>query len=465
MKQIDVLPDDVLLGIFDFYLDTTGLLYEDKKTTEGWQSLVHVCRRWRSLVLRSPRRLNLRLYCKPKTPARDTLDVWPALPLIVEGNMNWSSGTDNIIAALGQSNRVCQVYLKDLAGWKLDELSAAMQVPFPELTELKLHLDGKTLPVIPIPDSFLGGSAPRLRFFELDGIPFPGLPNLLLSANHLVQLWLSNIPHSGYFSPEAIVALLSELSSLEELILHFQSPQSRPACEFRPPPPSNRCVIPALNYFHFKGVIEYLEDLVTFIDAPQLNTLNITFFNQIDFNTPQLAQFINRTPSIRKRDALVQFDDIFARVGFPPWSGILEIAISCKKPDWQLSSVAQVCNSLYHPLSKAEKLYIEHRYSQLVWKNDAIENSLWLELLLPFTAVKDLYLSKEFAPGIAAALQELVGGRITEVLLNLENIFVEELEPSGPFQEKIGEFVAARQLSGHPIAISFWDIHSDTESM
>src|SRR6266852_6366303 len=154
MKQIDVLHDDVLLGIFDFYLDTTGQLYQDKKRTEGWQSLVHVCRRWRSLVLRSPRRLNLRLYCKPKTPARDTLDVWPALPLIVEGNMNWSSGTDNIIAALGQSNRVCQVYLKDLAGWKLDELSAAMQVPFPELTELKLHLDGKTLPVIPIPGTF-----------------------------------------------------------------------------------------------------------------------------------------------------------------------------------------------------------------------------------------------------------------------------------------------------------------------
>jgi hypothetical protein len=50
--------------------------------------------------------------------------------------------------------------------------------------------------------------------------------------------------------------------------------------------------------------------------------------------------------------------------------------------------------------------------------------------------VKNLYLSKEFAPGIAAALQELVGARITEVLPSLQNIFVEGLEPLGPFPGK-----------------------------
>ena len=86
------------------------------------------------------------------------------------------------------------------------------------------------------------------------------------------------------------------------------------------------------------------------------------------------------------------------------------------------------------------------------------------QLLLPFTAVKNLYLCKEFAPGIAAALQDLVGGRIMEVLPSLQNIFVEKLGPSGPFQEKIGQFVAARQLSDHPIVISDWDEHSDKES-
>ena len=37
------------------------------------------------------------------------------------------------------------------------------------------------------------------------------------------------------------------------------------------------------------------------------------------------------------------------------------------------------------------------------------------------------YLSDKFAPGITAALQELIGGKIAEVLPSLQNIFVEEL--------------------------------------
>jgi hypothetical protein len=360
----------------------------------------------------------------------------------------------NIVAALGQSNRVCQVDLS-LQGWQMEQVLAAMQVPFPELTHLDLFTLLDTLPAIP--DSFLGGSAPRLRHFNLYGIPYPGLPKLLLSATHLVHLYLFNIPHSGYISPEAIVVLISVLSSLESLLLQFESPQSRPDRETRRPPPSKRSVIPALTSLRFKGVIEYLEDLVTDIDTPQLHDFRIAFFNQIDFDTPQLAQFINRTPKLGKHCAAVIFEDGFTRVKLSP--GTLEIEISGREPDWRLSSIEQVCNSFLHPLSTVEDLYIEHKYRQLVWKNDAIENTLWLQLLLPFTAVKNLYLSKEFAPGISATLQELIGGRITEVLPTLQNILVEALEglePSGPFQENIGQFVAARQLSDHPIVISVW---------
>jgi hypothetical protein len=119
-----------------------------------------------------------------------------------------SSETDIIIVALGQSNRVFQVDLWDLVGQQLEEVLATMQVPFPELTDLWLWSDRETMSAIP--DSFLDGSAPRLRSFDFDGIPFPGLPKLLLSATHLVELWLSNIPHSGYISPKAIVCYASE---------------------------------------------------------------------------------------------------------------------------------------------------------------------------------------------------------------------------------------------------------------
>src|SRR5260221_5208216 len=69
---------------------------EEASAVESWQLLVHVCRRWRSLVFGSPRRLNLRLFCTPETPAKDTLAVWPALPRPCDT----PSGSRGLIACL-----------------------------------------------------------------------------------------------------------------------------------------------------------------------------------------------------------------------------------------------------------------------------------------------------------------------------------------------------------------------------
>ena len=70
-----------------------------------------------------------------------------------------------------------------------------------------------------------------------------------------------------------------------------------------------------------------------------------------------------------------------------------------------------------------ENLYIyEDPNSPPDWKDD-IEKVEWLDLLLAFTAVKNLYPSKQFAPRIAPALQELTEGRITEVLPTLRGTF------------------------------------------
>jgi len=70
-----------------------------------------------------------------------------------------------------------------------------------------------------------------------------------------------------------MATLLSTLSSLKMPFLDFRSPQSCPDWESRHPPPSKCSVIPTLKYFSFKGVIGYLEDLVTFIDTPQLDEM------------------------------------------------------------------------------------------------------------------------------------------------------------------------------------------------
>ena len=58
----------------------------------------------------------------------------------------------------------------------------------------------------------------------------------------------------------------------------------------------------------------------------------------------------------------------------------------------------QFCRSPFFPLPTLESLYIGGgRYGERD-RQYRIENTLWLEFLEPFTTVKNLYLSKEFAP-------------------------------------------------------------------
>ena len=335
-------------------------------------------------------------------------------------------------------------------------LLAAMRRPFPELTHLFLSRRDEAA-VVPVPDSFLGGFAPRLGVIHSVGIPFPGIPKLLLSATHLVHLYLLRIPHSGYFSPDAMVAALSTLTSLESFSLEFNSPESCPDLETRRLPPSTRSALPALKRFEFKGVSEYLEELVTDIDAPQLNSLLITFFNDVVFDTPQLIQFISHTPiSSALEKAHINLKHDSAHVAFLYGSVELVVAIQCEGLDWQLSFLEQVCTSCLPFLSMLKDLYIyEHEYSNADWK-DTIEHRLWLGLLHPFTTVKNLYISEKIGLLIGPALQELVEGRTTEALPTLENVFLEGLEPSGHVQKGIGQFVTARQVSSYPVTISRW---------
>ena len=468
---IDVLPDDVLLDIFDFCANED--ISFTKEEIEAWQTLVHVCRRWRAVVFGSTHRLNLRLCFTPKTPARDTLDVWPALPLLIRCSGDYpTESVDNIIAVLECSDRVSQIEMTIPSSYFEKVLPAMMQEPFPELTTLKLelssHASDRTLTTV-LPDSFLGGSAPRLRSLVLDYIPFPGLPKILLSATDLVDL-LCTIPHSGYISPESMATGLSVLTRLEFLSLTFQSPRSRPDRASRRPPPRSRSTLFSLTEFLFTGVSEYLDDLVARINAPQLFNLMISFFNQIIFDTPHFIQFISRTPSLNT--------PVKAHITIGDWNGNTRVALSsetmfefgeltvlirCRELDWQLSALEQFCTSSLPPLSTLETLSIEAYgapFSQpdAGWQ-DNVEKTQWLELLRPFVVVKDLYITEPIVPCIVSALQELVGGRAMEVLPTLQNIFLQglgSLEPPGPVQEGIGQFIAARQVTNHPIAVSGW---------
>ena len=448
-----MLPGDALLEIFDWYLDDN-----DFYNMERWQTLVHVCRKWRNVVFGSPRRLNLQLFCTGKKPVRDILDFWPPLPIVVSGYYRKISGKDNIVAALEHNDRVCRIHLEEVSSSLLEAVLAATQEPYPALTDIELHTSAKESPTVS--GSFLGGSAPNLRYLRLSCVPYPGLPKLLSSATHLVTLHLLNIPHSGYITPEAMVTALSALTRLQKCCLQFRSPRSCPDRGRRRPPPPARSVLPALTEFIFVGVSEYLEDFVARIDVPLLDRFEITLFRQLVFHTPRLAQFIGRTPNLMVHDeAHAIFSHFRAEFTLPGTIRGLSLEIHCSESDWQLSMLAQICGSSLPPIPSLEHLYVHENVNQSLhpsWQDD-IENIQWLELLQPFTTVKALYLSRDIAARIAPALGELVGARAIEVLPAFQGLFLEEPHPSGPVQEAIDKFVATRQLNNHPIVVSHWD--------
>ena len=130
-----MLPDEVLIGIFDFFV----CVHELQHPT-NWETLVHVCQRWRYIVFVAPRRLDLRLLCTAQTRVKDMLDIWPPLPIKLRACGPHPSTEDNIIAMLGHNDRIRRISFPYFTKRSLERMAAAMQVPFPALTYLFLDL-------------------------------------------------------------------------------------------------------------------------------------------------------------------------------------------------------------------------------------------------------------------------------------------------------------------------------------
>ena len=460
--SIGTLPDDVLLKIFKFFVDAT---YCYHYATEDWRTLVQVCRRWRDLAFTSPRHLNLQLLCRPpRRLVKEMLDIWPELPIYVHDcECPTKEARDNVVAALRLNHRVSGVHLQKSSDSEWETLVPLMQHSFPVLTHLWVKL--RVSITNPISRAFLGGSAPSLRDLQLFGVPFPALPELLLSTTNLVCLWHNNIPRSGYISPQAMVTGLSALTQLESLSMSFQSPQSLPDREIRIPPPHTRILLPSLTYLHFRTVPAYMEDLVTQIDAPLLESVQITLFNQEFLEVSELAKFVHRADKLslpHQAEVTFRSDSISITLSpelllrsFNPNTVMLNLA--CAGSALRLSYLAQFCASCLPTLSPFESLHI-HVSMYHMWQ-DVIDDPdpQWLELLRLFNTVKDLRLSKTVAPHVAQALRMLLVERVMEVLPALENVFISRLEPSGPVQEAISEFADARQRSGHPVSVHDWE--------
>jgi hypothetical protein len=195
------------------------------------------------------------------------------------------------------------------------------------------------------------------------------------------------------------------------------------------------------------------------IDAPY-SGWSITFFSRLVFDIVQLPRFFHRINGFAVLDlANVTLDTDSIRlipstrsqkVG-TTW---IDLRVSCRKLDWQLSSLSQVCTSTLSTLSNLEHLNISEGCATEL-QND-IENVHGSNSYTPFPPSRTCIYPFKSLPMSRQLFKNSQRERVAEVLPALQVLFLDELEPSGIVQEPLQEFVAARQHSGYPVAVRRW---------
>ncbi|KAH9029650.1 hypothetical protein EDB85DRAFT_1507722 [Lactarius pseudohatsudake] len=466
---IDILPDNVLLDIFDFCLRDSTMSQIDVQRPMKWQVLVHICQRWRRITLQSPRRLDLHLSCSYGTPVRRNLGSWPVtLPLAIDYSLSisrrlTSEDEDSMIYALRRVSRVHHIDIR-APRTLLRKVAAVMQKSFPLLTHLDLVNTWDLEGMLPsIPERFLDGSAPNLQYFRLGSASFPQLPTFLLSARNLITLKVEHICQNGYISPEDMVRSLAVLTKLRTLSITLKNTLS-PSDQWRiRPDPPMRITLPSLTTFHYEGYSKYLYDFLAQIDTPRVDDLRIGYFTH-EIQATQLTRFLDRTEHLKPEL------DQFNRTRVTIYHDVVTVELDSSAPrgkhrrarltlevvnqawlDMQILCVVEILGQLIPMSSHVEHLdaHGDHVNSRQI--------ADWLPLFRLFPAVKTLHLSGGIAAYIVSALEDTSNSEemVTDVFPELHLIWSDEMdnkdgdEPVG----SIDGFLAMRQLTSFPVTV------------
>ncbi len=458
--SIDALPDDVLFEILADCVVNPDIHPSERML--NWQCLVQVCERWQQLIYSSPKSLDLHFYCTNTNSFRKTLDLWPAFPLSVCGYTD--SGQEDVIAALELRDRVRRIDLV-IRSSDYDWVSSSMREQFPQLTNLDLEGndagDDDDHPRFDL-DQFLGGSAPSLIHLCFKRLYFKGLPSLLLTAPNLVSLQLGEIRLSliSHVSPQTMIQVLAGLPKLKSLLIYFAIPRNgvhafHEELEKHRRKASIRAVLPTLTEFYFRGISEYLEDLVAQIDAPQLDDLSIAYFSQ-EVQTRRLFEFINQTVNLKPaqfRRALLNASSVRTTVElYHPQDEDHVSSLTLTVWDFRSSPFPHMVNflgQLVPTLSNVDHLVVTK-------DPDFVQRVDWLSLLQLFSAVRMLRVRGGLAGQVVSAL-EAIPEEMVPVWLPVLNLVWLYTEDNQDEDEPVGSserFVSLRLLSGRPVVIA-----------
>ena len=422
-----------------------------------WYKLAHVCRRWRGLILGSASYLGVCLVCTYDAPISNMLAHSPPLPLVIDyaGDDRDISAEDEegIVLALAQRNRVRRVRLRTPV-LKLQRFVVAMDEEYPVLEYLILvpSEDGEGL----VLRERL--QAPHLRHLVLEGFALPMGPRLLMTAVGLTMLAIVAPLPSSYFEPNMLLQWLSYMPQLEKLLVTilFPVPDQDVERQLKHTPITTQVALPNLRWFVFRGVSAYMEAVVRRITAPRLEKLGIRLFEQLTFSVPRLLQFMSTIEDFGFNSAKFVFGEEDVHVEVHPREeakmNVFQMHIDCWHLDWQVSSMAQIFNTLSQIFSAVEHLALEHeehsRSSEE--QHHEVDHANWRKLLRSFNNVKSLHVDDGLVEELARSLLLGDGELPPELLPELQEVAYSGSDDTG---DAFTSFIDARQSAGHPVTL------------
>ena len=380
----------------------------------------------------------------------------PPLPLIIDypsiDRDIAAEDEEGIILALEQRDRVRRIRL-GMPVPNMEKLIMAIDEEYPVLEYLIMapSMEDKST-VMKLPGTF---QAPHLRHILLRGFALSIQSRLLATAMGIVTLCLYLNHPSAYFQPGTLYTWISVMPQLETLLINFLFPVPSRNVE-RQLMHTSHVVLPNLRWFEFQGVNAYTEAVVRRITTPRLERLGIRFFNQPTFSVPCLLQFMDTTENLWFDSAKFEFSGERVYVGFYPREAktdALSFYVDSWHLDWQVSSVAQISNSLSQIFSTVEHLALEHAlHTRSSEEHNEVDRTEWRKLLRSFSNVKTLRVDDGLVKELSCSLRLVDGELPLELLPELQELTYSR---SGDTGDPFMSFIDARKNAGRPvIAIS-----------
>ena len=471
-SSINVLPDDVLLEVFDFCRLENIFAWNH----ERWYKLVHTCRRWRHIIFSSPSRLDLQLSCTYGTPVADMLSHSPPLPLIVDYSGQRPLPTNDeegALLALQNHDRVRQIHLY-ASIVSLDKLLAVMDRPFPVLEELSLRRaienpdanedevdEDDEINSPRLPQAFQASQLRHLSLVRVGDVIEVGLPHLT-SFSGLVSLFLLGIPFSAYLSLEYLASSLSFMPQLEHLGLQFtfSAPSYDISGELINVPNAKPITLPNLSEIFFEGESSYLEGLAARISAPLLTSFCVTFFEEPSSTLSHLSRLLSEAAELRLPVASIKFSGprIYHTSAImcmadtldldPDITPPFQLVFRCAWLNVQVAAAGQICTAFTPILSAVETLLLDLDDGGRFQIGTVSIEDAWHDLLRPFCNVETLLVGAHLTRDMTRALWPDNSGQSMAILPQL----CELARPDyAHFGDAFDQLIAARRDAGQHI--------------